>query len=994
MTDRYDFRVIEPKWQARWEAERTFRSDDDADRPHYYVLEMFPYPSGAGLSVGHCKNYAPADAFCRYKSMKGFEVLHPMGWDAFGQPAENEAIKRRRHPREMVPEYAANYRRTLKLIGASYDWDREINSSEPEYYRWTQWFFLLLYKRGLAYRATAPINWCPACKTGLANEEVKEGRCWRCDSPVVKRPMPQWYFRITAYADRLLAGIDQLDWPGGIKLQQREWIGRSEGADVDFPIIGDSRSIRVFTTRPDTLWGATFMVLAPEHPLVGELTTAECRAAVDAYVQRTMTATEIERMSVDRPKTGVFIGAYARNPVNGAAIPIWIADYVLMGYGTGAIMAVPAHDQRDFEFARKYDIPVELVYVMDGGPQTGDEMVAALPEGGVMRDFEPSPEALTPKSPFAGSPNTPETVRRVIEWLQQHGVGEGRVNYRLRDWLISRQRYWGAPIPIVHCPSCGEVPVPEDQLPVLLPEVEAYQPSGTGESPLATIPDFVNTRCPACGAPARRETDTMGGFACSSWYFLRFADPHNDTVFADRKKIDAWLPVDMYTGGAEHAVMHLLYARFWTMVMHDAGLVGFDEPFTRLRSQGAMLAYTPGRPPRSDEMTAADEDGDQIVDWIVLRPEELQNFPKDQIIWRWVRMSKSKGNVVTPDAVVAEYGADSLRLFEMFVAPFEDNVRWNPEGVAGCLRFVQRVWRWIMPRIELVKETEARTEIASPRQRQSGLAMTYSAPATASPVAELAQAQVAEVAEATVAEPADATAARLADAPVARLAQAQVAEPADATVARLAEAPVVEPAEAPVARLADAGVAPLSSQLSALSQLSDSDRAVLRKLHQTVRKVGDDIEHFRFNTAIAAIMELVNELYLWLPPDKPVAESAEAPACDPRVVAEAVTKLVLMLAPFAPHVADELWERLGHEGSTYRASWPEWNPAIAAEDSITIAVQVNGKLRDRITVPTSLADAEVQRLALEAPKVAEAIVGKTVRKVISVPGRLVNVVVG
>ncbi|NLH98166.1 MAG: leucine--tRNA ligase [Chthonomonadales bacterium] len=888
MTDRYDFRVIEPKWQARWEAESTFRADDESDRPRYYVLEMFPYPSGAGLSVGHCKNYAPADAYCRYKSMKGFEVLHPMGWDAFGQPAENEAIKRRRHPREMVPEYAANYRRTLKLIGASYDWSREINSSEPEYYRWTQWFFLLLYKRGLAYRATAPINWCPTCKTGLANEEVKEGRCWRCDTPVTKRPLPQWYFRITAYAERLLAGIESLDWPTGIKLQQREWIGRSEGADVDFPIIGDPRKIRVFTTRPDTLWGATFMVLAPEHPLVNDLTTPEHRANVDDYIQRAMSATEIERMSVDRPKTGVFTGAYARNPVNGEAIPIWIADYVLMGYGTGAIMAVPAHDQRDFEFARKYGIPIELVYTMVGGPQDGDSMAQALPDGGYMRDFTPKPEALTPKSPFAGRANSVETVREVIAWLEEHGVGEGRVNYRLRDWLISRQRYWGAPIPIVHCPSCGEVPVPEGDLPVLLPDVDEYQPSGTGESPLATIPEFVNTPCPSCGQPARRETDTMGGFACSSWYFLRFADPHNSEAFADRAKIDAWLPVDMYTGGAEHAVMHLLYARFWTMGMHDAGLVGFDEPFPRLRSQGAMLAYTPGRAPRIDEQSDSDEDGDQIVDWIPLKPEEIATFPPDQIIWRWARMSKSKGNVVSPDAVVEKFGADSLRVFEMFVAPFEDNVRWNDEGVAGSLRFLQRLWRWMAPRIPQVR--------AEAPQTSSGAAET------------------------------------------------------------------------------------------------DADRAIRRKLHQTIRKVTDDIEGFRFNTAIAAIMELVNDLYLWSPTDVS-GSHAERPA-NPGLLREIVTCLTLMVAPFAPHLADELWERLGHSGSTYRAAWPNWDPAIAADEEITIVVQVNGKLRDRLSVPPDTDDDHVKERALASAKVAEATAGKTVRKIVYVPGRLVNIVVG
>jgi len=885
MDDRYDFQRTEGKWQARWDAEKTFRAADDGDRPRCYVLEMFPYPSGAGLSVGHCKNYGPADAFCRYKSMKGFSVLHPMGWDAFGQPAENEAIKRKRHPRDMVPEYAANYRRTLKLIGSSYDWDREINSSEPEYYRWTQWFFLLLYSRGLAYRATAPINWCPMCRTGLANEEAREGRCWRCDSVVEKRPMPQWYFRITAYADRLLADLDQLDWPEGIKLQQQEWIGRSEGADVTFPVVGSDRSIEVFTTRPDTLWGATFMVLAPEHPLVGELTAPSRRREVAEYIRRVQSSTEIERMAAERPKTGVFLGAHALNPVNGEHIPVWIADYVMMGYGTGAIMAVPAHDQRDFEFARKFGIPVELVYATDGGPATGDEMTFALPDGGRMREFETASGALTPKSPFAGLPNDKGTVRAVTEWLERFGVGRGRVNYRMKDWLISRQRYWGAPIPIVHCPGCGEVPVPESDLPVLLPQVDRYEPSGTGESPLATMPEFVSATCPRCGVAARRETDTMGGFACSSWYFLRFADPRNAGAFADRAKLDAWLPVDMYSGGAEHAVMHLLYARFWTKVMFDAGLVGFEEPFPSLRSQGAMLAWTPGRRPRANETPDGEDEGEQILDWVVLRPEELATFPQEDIIWRWVRMSKSKGNVVTPESMVDRYGADSLRVHIMFVAPFEANVEWRERGVEAAQRFLLRAWRWMVA--------------ALPR---------------------------------TVAHP---------------------------------------------DRLRGASLAAASAE----------SRAMLRKLHKTIRKVDEDIARFRFNTAIAAVMELVNDLYLYCPPDG----SARPP--HPAVVAEALESLILLLAPFAPHMADEAWEGLGRAGSTYHARWPSWDADIAADEVITIGVQVNGKLKDRLDVAAGASDREVIDASLASPKIAAAVAGRTVRRSVVVPGRLINIIV-
>jgi leucyl-tRNA synthetase len=880
MDDRYNFREIEAKWQQRWDAERTFRAPDDSDKPKFYGLEFFPYPSGAGLHVGHLKNYVPTDTFCRFKSMSGFNVLHPMGWDAFGLPAENDAIRQGRNPRDMVPEYAANYKRTLQRVGASYDWDREINSSLPDYYRWTQWIFLLLYHRGLAYRATTPINWCPSCKTGLANEEVVDGRCERCGALVEKRPMPQWYLKITNYADRLLAGLDEIHWPQGIAQMQREWIGRSEGAEVDFPVSpspsiggGVGASIRVFTTRPDTLFGATFMVLAPEHPQVETLTTPDRKAEVEAYVRRAGQMSEIDRASTERAKTGVFTGAYAINPVNDEPIPVWIADYVLTGYGTGAIMAVPAHDQRDFEFARKYGLPIRLVYQTPGGPSTPEEMTEAIPEGGTVVN----------SGPFHGLPNNKETVARFIAWLEETGKGEGRVNYRLRDWLISRQRYWGAPIPIVHCPACGEVPVPEDQLPVLLPEVESYQPPDTGESPLAAVPEFVNTTCPRCGGPARRETDTMGGAACSSWYFLRFADPHNDREFAARDKIDYWLPVDLYVGGAEHAAGHLLYARFWTKVLYDAGLVGFQEPFSTLRTQGQLLAWTPGRRPRANEESEGGEE--QIVDWIVLKPEELETFPADQIVWRWARMSKSKRNVITPDEIAEKFGADSLRVYEMFVVPFEENVQWTEEGINGAYRFLNRVWRWT---VDVLPEYD-------PTWREH-LAGIESGPA---------------------------------------------------------------------------------------------ERKIRRKLHQTIRKVGEDIEEFHFNTAIAAMMELVNDLYAY----RPVGDPASA-AADPVILSEALESLVLLLAPFAPHVGDELWERLGKSGSTYHATWPTFDAAVAAEDEITLVIQVNGKLRDRVTVPAGSSGEELERHALASPRVQELLDGKQIRKVVVVPGKLVNVVIG
>lgn len=880
--DRYDFRAIEARWQAAWETEQTYRASDDSDKPKFYGLEFFPYPSGAGLSVGHCKNYAPTDAFCRFKSMQGYNVLHPMGWDAFGQPAENEAIKRQRNPREMVHEYAENYKRTLKRIGSSYDWSREINSSEPDYYRWTQWLFLLLYRRGLAYRADTPINWCPTCQTGLANEEVKEGRCWRCDTPVEKRPMPQWYFKITEYADRLLTDLDTIHWSEGIKQMQREWIGRSEGAEVTFHVASDEptatpKTITVFTTRPDTLFGATFLVLAPEHPLVAQLTAPEHQEAVEAYVKQAQTITDIDRQNAERSKTGVFLGAYAVNPVNDERVPIWIADYVLTGYGTGAIMAVPAHDQRDFEFARKFGLPIRLVYRTEDGPQTAEEMTFATPQGGTVVN----------SGQFDGLPNDKTTVRRFIEWLEASGKGTGKVNYKLRDWLISRQRYWGAPIPIIHCAACGIVPVPESDLPVLLPDVENYAPSGTGESPLATIPEFVNVPCPQCGGAGRRETDTMGGFACSSWYFMRFADPHNTEAFADRKKLDYWLPVDAYVGGAEHAVMHLLYARFWTKVIYDAELIGFVEPFQTLRNQGSMLAWTPGRRPRSGENAGGDEDGESVIDWIVLKPEERAEYPEDQIVYRWARMSKSKGNVVTPDEMADRYGADSLRVYEMFVAPFEDNVQWNEDGINGSFKFVNRVWRWLMQNISAFR-SEWHDEIGN----------------------------------------------------------------------------------VPV---------------------SDTERRVRRKLHQTIQKVGDDLENFRFNTAIAALMELMNELYAVQPVERNGSEPGSG--LNTVVVSEVVETLVLLLAPITPHLSDELWSRLGRHGSTYHAAFPVADASVAAEDEITLIVQVNGKLRDRLTAPAGATDDQLRELALQSEKLAEWTEGKEIRKIIVVPKKLVNVVV-
>jgi leucyl-tRNA synthetase len=895
MTDenRFNFRNIDKKWQPRWEEQQLFRAGEDRSRPKYYGLVFFPYPSGAGISVGHCRNYIPVDVFCRHKVMQGFNVLHPMGWDAFGQPAENEAIKVRRNPREMVPEYAANYKRQLKLAGIGYDWSREIDSSQPEYYRWTQWFFLLLHQRGLAYRANTPINWCPVDKTGLANEEVVGGRCWRCGTLVEKRPMPQWYFRITAYADRLLSGLDTIDWPEGIKTMQREWIGRSEGAYVDFPVLPGEpgkpaeHTIRVFTTRPDTLWGATFMVLSPEYPLLKELTTPEQRAEVDEYIRRAQRITEKDRLSAARVKTGVFTGAYAINPVNGAAIPIYTADYVLMGYGTGAIMAVPAHDTRDFEFARRYDLPVQLVYESFTGQTSGDPGVP-FADGGFMIDFSSVPgRQAGPGFPFAGLPNARETIEKVIRWLEAKGMGKGVVNYRMRDWLISRQRYWGAPIPIVFCENCGEVPVPAEQLPLLLPEVENYQPTGTGESPLATIAEFVNTTCPRCSGPARRETDTMGGFACSSWYFMRFADARNPNQPFSQEAVDYWLPVDLYSGGAEHAVMHLLYARFWTKVMFDAGLVKFEEPFQRLKSQGMLLAWTPGRliRPESGEEAEGVEAGNVLVEnWKQLKPEERLAIPEEQWVWRWIKMSKSKGNVVTPDEIAEKYGADALRLYTLFVAPFEETVQYEDAGVEGAYRFVNRTWR-------LWNELKAQA----------------------------------------------------------------------------------------------------TSGATAASQGWDESRlrALRRKLHQVIRKVGGDIENFHFNTAVAALMELTNELSSL----RNDLSNRQATPAEAMLAAECVETLPRLLSPITPHLAEEMWERLGHAESIYREPWPLVDEAAAAEELLEVVVQVNGRLRERLLVAPGTTNEELERLALQTGKVAGELAGRQPRKVIVVPGKLVNIVV-
>ncbi|HEY8531160.1 MAG TPA: leucine--tRNA ligase, partial [Limnochorda sp.] len=767
--------------------------------------------------------YSLGDVMSRYYRMRGYNVLHPMGWDAFGLPAENAAIKRGVPAAQWTWSNIDRMRAQLKRLGFSYDWDREVATCAPEYYRWTQWLFLLLYKRGLAYRGKALVNWCPGCQTVLANEQVEGGRCWRCHSEVEKQEREQWFFRITAYADRLLDDLKLLDgWPERVKVMQANWIGRSEGAEVDFRVEGMDETITVFTTRPDTLWGVTYMVLAPDHRLVERLIEGRPEAeTVRAFARKVKNTPAREREQME--KEGVPTGAFCINPVNGERVPIWVGNYVVSEYGTGAVMAVPAHDQRDFEFARKYGLPVKVVIQPPDRTLDPASMTEAYVDPGVM----------VHSGPFDGTPNQ-EGIQKVIAYLEERGFGRKAVNYRLRDWLISRQRYWGAPIPIVYCDRCGIVPVPEDQLPVLLP---ASLTNAVGGTSLASAPDFVATTCPQCGAPARRETDTMDTFMCSSWYFLRFTSPHEASAPFSREAVDYWMPVDRYTGGIEHAVMHLLYSRFFTKVLYDAGLVSFQEPFTRLFTQGMVTLGGSA-------------------------------------------MSKSRGNIVDPDAIVARYGADTARLFILFAAPPENDLEWSDAGVEGAFRFLQRVWRLAAEWAPVVKN-----------------------------------------------------------------------------------AGTLDPAA-----------------------LDRNERDVYRAIHQTLKKVTTDIEErFSLNTSISAMMSLVNRLYQY---------KDEAAPLRPELAREGLEKLVLMLAPFAPHLAEELWhEALGREGSVHLASWPEVDPDALGQEEVEVVVQVNGKLRDRLTVPAGIDEAALREQVLALPRVQSFIDGKQVVRVIVVPGRLVNVVI-
>ncbi|MDL2229153.1 leucine--tRNA ligase [Treponema sp. OttesenSCG-928-L16] len=816
---KYPFDTIEPKWQQYWEKNKTFRAAEDpavTRDKRMYVLDMFPYPSAQGLHVGHPEGYTATDIFCRYLRMNGYNVLHPMGFDAFGLPAENYAIKTGTHPAVTTAANINKFRTQIKSLGFSYDWDREVDTSSPDYYRWTQWIFLQLFKRGLAYESDTPINWCPSCKTGLANEEVKDGACERCGTKVTRKRIRQWILKITAYAERLLEDLDSLDWPEPVKLMQRNWIGRSEGANVSFKIDGHEDTLEIYTTRPDTLFGATYMVLSPEHPLVEKITSAGQKASVAAYLDEAAKKSDLERTDLAKVKTGVFSGAYAINPVNSAKIPIWIADYVLISYGTGAIMAVPAHDERDWEFAKTFNLPI--IQVVSSSPSAKTtENPADSPNGNseAVSECTAADGWAINSGAFDGLP-TAEFKKKITAWLEEKGIGKGAVNYKLRDWIFSRQRYWGEPIPIVHCEKCGIVPLPEEELPLTLPEVESYTPTGTGESPLALISGWVHTSCPKCGGPAKRETNTMPQWAGSCWYYLRYLDPHNGKAFAAQDKIDYWMPVDLYVGGVEHAVLHLLYSRFWHKVLYDLGLVNTKEPFQRLVNQGMILG------------------------------EDSQ------------KMSKSRGNVINPDDIVKEYGADSMRMYEMFMGPLEVTKPWITSGLVGVSRFLERLWA---------------------------------------------------IGEKTI---------------------------------------------------------------TAEGESAD----LIKLMHKTIKKVTEDTATLNFNTAISAMMIYSNELAK--------LENIPRQLWEP---------LVKMVSVYAPHLGEELWQKLGYGESVSKSSWPVCDEKLAADDEATIVVQVNGKIRDKFTAAAGTAKDELEKSALALPGIQKWIEGKDIAKIIAVPGKLVNIVV-
>ncbi len=822
MNERYNFREIEKKWQKYWADNNTFKMEEKPDMEKYYVLEMFPYPSGK-LHMGHVRNYSIGDVVARFKNMQGYNVLHPMGFDSFGLPAENAAIKHGVAPDIWTWDNIHEMEEQLSELGLSYDWDREVCTCHPDYYKWMQWIFIQFYKKGLAYKKENPVNWCPDCQTVLANEQVVDGVCERCGAPVGKKNLSQWYFKITDYAERLLKNLDTLDgWPNKVKVMQKNWIGKSVGAEVDFAIKDDERKLKIFTTRVDTLFGVTYMVLAPEHPYVNSLVEGtEYEQAVKEYIDRCQHMSDIERTSTSNEKTGVFIGKYAINPVNGKEVPIYISDYVLMGYGTGAIMAVPAHDERDFDFATKFGL--DIIPVVD--PGNPDIDVNNLKEAFVAEG------TMINSGKFDGM-NNREAIKKVIEWVEEEGIGKATVNYRLRDWLISRQRYWGTPIPMIHCEHCGWVPEKEENLPVLLPTDIEF--TGKGESPIATSKTFVDTVCPVCGAPAKREIDTMDTFLDSSWYFLRYCDPKNENEVFDKEKVKYWMNVDQYIGGVEHAILHLMYARFFQMALYDLGLVTDEEPFKNLLTQGMV-----------------NKDGK--------------------------KMSKSLGNVVSPAEILEKYGADTARLFILFAAPPEKELDWSDAGVEGSFRFLNRVYRLVYETVQKYGFKTTDFEIRN-----------------------------------------------------------------------------------------------------------DNDKQLNYMANYAVKKVSDDAGgRFQFNTAISTIMEFVNELYRY----------KELPDVNEGLINACIEKLVLILSPFTPHVCEEMWEYLGHTGSLYNVGWPAYDESALVKDSVEIVIQINGKVKEKMSVASGLGRDELQKTVMESEAAVRAVDGRNIVKVIAVPDKLVNIVV-
>ena len=880
---KYPFETIEPKWQRYWEENKTFRVTEDPAVPkdkRAYVLDMFPYPSAQGLHVGHPEGYTATDIYCRYLRMNSCNVLHPMGFDAFGLPAENYAIKTGTHPSITTNANIEHFTQQIKAFGFSYDWERCVSTCSPDYYKWTQWIFLQLYKKGLAYEAEAPINWCPSCLTGLANEEVKDGKCERCGTPVTRKTIRQWILKITAYAERLLQDLDGLDWPESVKAMQRNWIGKSEGAEVDFKIDGsENDTITVYTTRADTLFGATYMVIAPEHKLVEKLTSSAQKKAVGAYVEQAAKKSDLERTDLAKTKTGVFTGSYVINPVNGTKIPVWVSDYVLISYGTGAVMAVPAHDERDWDFAKAFDLPIiktvasteEVARIGDGDEARGAAMLreaAQKAEAGESASYEDLkkrfpeifsvPDRCTAADGYSinsgmltGLP-TQKSKETITERLAQKGFGKKAVNYKLRDWIFSRQRYWGEPIPLVHCPECGCVPLNEKDLPLVQPEVQSYQPTGTGESPLAHVSEWVHCTCPRCGGKAKRETNTMPQWAGSCWYYLRYLDPHNTKEFAAKDKIEYWMPVDLYVGGAEHAVLHLLYARFWHKVLYDVGLVNTTEPFRRLINQGMITSYAFQR--KNKTLVPTDE-----VREVPGKSGVFEEIATGEILERVIaKMSKSLKNVINPDEVIKEYGADSVRMYEMFMGPLEVSKPWSTQGLIGIHRFLEKVWAL--------------------------------------------------------------------------------------------------------------GEKPLSK--------NEAGADLTKLLHKTIKKVSADTASLNFNTAISQMMIFVNEL-------SKLNELPEAAWKD----------FVVMLSAYAPHLGEELWQKAGGKESVSYERWPKWNEELCKDNTCTIVVQVNGKIRDKFEADVNESKENLEKTALATEGAKRYLEGKTPAKVIVVPNKLVNIVV-